>query len=404
MATRSWIGNAVATKDVWTITIANTWATSDTATVTINGKDLVVTIGSLVTTTQVATTIKEAFNGTTLTDTTASVLPASGGPSIPEFAELTATSSGAVVTLTANTAGVPHTISVTESTAGNGTATGSHATTATGPNYWDNVDNWADGSVPVSTDDVVIDRPVSILYGIDQNAVTLTSLTITERFTGDSVFIGLPVRNASGYEEYREDELKIGATTCTIRGGSKRIKINNGSVQTALSVHESGNAADTSRGAIQWRGTHSSNVVNVYGGSFYAAANGGDLATIATFRQTAGTAVLSSGCTLTTIDKSGGTLTTDAAATTVTNDGGTLTIRQGAHTTLNANGGTVNYLGTGTVTTLVVGNKATFSADGNTAGLAVTNTTLRPESTVIDTAQRITFSNSPTGWTRLTVG
>lgn len=404
MATCSWIGNAAATKDVWTDTIANTWATGDSTTVTINGKDLVITIGSLVTTTQVATTIKEAFNSSTLTDTTASVSPSAGGQSMPEFAELVATSSGSVVTLTAVTAGVPTTVSVSETTAGDGTATLAHATTATGPNYWTNTDNWAGGAVPVNSDDVIIDRPVSILYGIDQNAVTLASLTVTERFTGDSVFIGLPVRNASGYEEYREDELKISATTVSIRGGSKRIKLNTGTAQTALSVYESGNAADTARGAIQWRGTHASNVVNVYGGNFYAAANGGDTATIATFRQTAGTAVLSSGCTLTTIDKSGGTLTTDAAATTVTNDGGTITIRQGAHTTLTANGGNVQYLGTGTVTTLVVGPKATFSADGNTAALTITNTTLRPEAIVIDTANRITFTNSPTGWNKLTVG
>jgi hypothetical protein len=403
MATRSAIGNAVATKYVRTITIADTWAAADTATLTINGKDLVITIGSLVTTTQVATTIKEAFNSSTLTDTTASVLPAAGGQSIPEFAELVATSSGAVVTLTAVTAGVLHVVTESETTAGTGTATGSTTVTATGPNHWSNTDNWAEGSVPVSTDAVICDRPVSLLYDIDQNAVTLASLTFTERFTGDSVFIGLPVRNASGYEEYREDELKISSDVITIRGGSKRLKLNTGSVQTALSVHESGNAADTGRGAIQWRGTHASNVVNVYGGSFCAAANGGDVATIATYRQTAGTAVLSSGCTLTTIDKSGGTLTTDAAATTVTNDGGTITIRQGAHTTLNANGGTINYPGNGTITNFVLEPGATFNADGSTQTLTITNATIRG-GTIIDTAKRITFTNSPTGWAKLTVG
>jgi hypothetical protein len=231
MATRTWIGNAVATKDVWTITVANTWATGDTGTITINGKDLVVTIGTLVTTAQVATTLKEAWESGTFTDTTASKIPQGGGTSIPEMAELTATVSGSTVIITADTAGVPHTISVSESTAGTGTLSISHTTTATGPNYWNNVDNWAEGSVPTTGDDVVIDRPVSILYALDNNADTLTSLTIGERFSASS-YIGLPFRTSSGYEEYREDQLKVGATTITCRGASGRVKINTGSAQT----------------------------------------------------------------------------------------------------------------------------------------------------------------------------
>ncbi|WP_460997028.1 hypothetical protein, partial [Staphylococcus aureus] len=61
MALRTLINNAVDTKDAWTGTVADTWAAGDTATCSTNGKSLVVTIGSLVTPTQVATTIKEAF-------------------------------------------------------------------------------------------------------------------------------------------------------------------------------------------------------------------------------------------------------------------------------------------------------------------------------------------------------
>ena len=39
-------GGAVGVKQVDTITVANTWATSDTVTLTINGRDLLITIGS----------------------------------------------------------------------------------------------------------------------------------------------------------------------------------------------------------------------------------------------------------------------------------------------------------------------------------------------------------------------
>jgi hypothetical protein len=352
MANCDWVGNAAAIKDVWTITVANTWATSDTATVTIDGIDLVITIGSLVTTAQVATTIKEAFNGPTLTDTTATVSPSGGGVSIPQFAELTATVSGSVVTITANTAGVPHTISATESTAGSGTATGAHAITATGPNYWDNADNWAAGSVPVSTDAVRIDRPVSILYGLDQNAVTLASLTIGERFTGSSAYIGLPFRNANGYEEYRETYLKISATALTIRGASGRCKINVGTAQTAADIFTSGTANETGRAAIQFLGTHASNVLNVFGGTVGVADNDGEAATVATLRVTGGTVSCGTGATLTTVVKTGGTLTVRSSTTTLTNNAGTLNIYGGTQTLVHHMVGTLTVDGTTTITTL----------------------------------------------------
>ena len=84
MATRTWLGNAIDIAQKNTVTIANTWATSDTATLTINGKSLVVTIGSLVTTAQVATTIQQAVEGISFTDTTASVTPTDGKDDFPE--------------------------------------------------------------------------------------------------------------------------------------------------------------------------------------------------------------------------------------------------------------------------------------------------------------------------------
>lgn len=351
MATKNWIGNAVATKDVWTITVANTWATSDTGTITINGKDLVVTIGSLVTTAQVATTLKQAWESETFTDTTASKIPQGGGTSIPEMAELTATVSGSTVILTADTAGVAHTISVSESTAGSGTLSISHTTTASGPTYIDNVDNWAEGAAPVSTNDVVIDRPVSLLNALNQNAVALSSLTFGERFSSSS-YAGLPLRNANGYEEYREDYFKIGATTVTCRAASGRIKLDNGTGQTALSVYSTGTSTDTDRSAFQWIGTHASNVVNVYGGDVGIASNPGESATVATLRQTSGTVKCGSGATLTDVLKTGGTLSVKSSTTTLISNSGTTTVDGGTHTALTIGGGTTNVIGSSTVTTL----------------------------------------------------
>src|SRR3972149_4873907 len=116
MANKRWLGRAGAVAEVNTITIALTWAAGDTITVTINAKDLLVTIGTLVTTAQVATTLKQAWEGETFTDTTATVRPAGGGPDFTEYAEITATVSGSVGTLTGDTGGVGQTALLIEST------------------------------------------------------------------------------------------------------------------------------------------------------------------------------------------------------------------------------------------------------------------------------------------------
>lgn len=374
MATRTWVGDAVNIKDKWTITVANTWATGDTGTITIDGNDLVVTIGTLVTTAQVATSLKQAWEAESFTDTTASASPSGGGTSIPQMSAITATVSGSTVILTADTAGVPHTISVSESTAGDGTLAIAHTTTATGKNYWDNTDNWLENAVPVNGDDVIIDRPVSISYGIDQNTVTLASLTISERFTS-SATIGLPFRNAAGYEEYREDQLKISATTITCRGTSGLIKINVGSVATTLYLYSTGTSADTGRAAFQFVGTSASNVVNCYGGDLGIAANNGESATVATTRQDGGTLTGGTGATLTTFNKQAGTATLASSTTALLNESGTLNIRGGTHTAITHLAGTLNATGTPTLTlvrnssgTVNIGPQVTLVSIENEAG------------------------------------
>jgi hypothetical protein len=132
-----WDSVAAAVAEVNTITVANTWAQNDTCTITIHGVTLVVTVGTLVTTAQVATTIQEAWEGATLTDGSASVAPTGGGPVLRDHGNLTATVSGSVVTLTADRAGerfnTNSAMTVTESTAGDGTATLANSTPAAGP-------------------------------------------------------------------------------------------------------------------------------------------------------------------------------------------------------------------------------------------------------------------------------
>lgn len=392
MADTNYIGNAVATKDVWVITVANTWATSDVANVTINGKTLAVTIGSLTTTAQVATTIKEAWESTAFTDTTASCLPQGGGTSIGEMSELTATVSGSTVILTADSAGVPHVISVSETTAGSGTLAISNTVAASGPAFFADDDNYTGGAEPTGSDNMTIDRAVSLLYGLDQNAITLGTLEFGPGMASTS-FVGLPFRNSNGYEEYREDEFKISAATVNVRSASGRIKLNNGSVQAAVSVYSTGNSAESNRRAFQWRGTNANNTFNVFGGDVGIGANG-EAATVLTLRQTGGTCEVGANVTATTITKGDGTMILRCAATTVTNDEGTVTHWAGAITTLN-NSATWNENGTGTITTANLYDRSVLDLSGATGAITITTLNVFGLVTILDPNKRLTITNTP---------
>lgn len=373
MATRTWIGNAINIFDVWTITIADTWAAADTVTITINGNDLVITVGATDTaTTDVAQAILDAFNaasrldGTGTTDATSNV----GGQEINEFTELAATLSGSVVTLTARTAGKPIVLTVTEATAGNGTATEANATAATGRNFFNNADNWSDATVPVDDDDVVFDRGnVDCLYGLAQSAVTPTSLTIAAGYTGN---IGLPPVNIDNsskpYSEYRTRALTLGvsgdANNMAVNigqgegSGSRRLNLDFGDGQVTGNVYRTGQPIDAATPPLQIAGTHASNVWQVLRGVVGFAFLQGQSCVIATLRmgyisnQASDANVrCGSGCTLAIIEKSGGILEVNSAVgTSLKNTAGDTTINgTGAVTGLSIYGGNVFYSTTGTL-------------------------------------------------------
>lgn len=390
MANYRWVGNAVAVTQVDSAAVANTWATNDTATLSIGGKDFVVTVGSLTTTAQVATTIKQAFNGETLTDTTASCVPTiadGGAQAIPEFAEITASVSSSTVYFTGNDPGIPFTITASESTAGSGTfGAVSSVTACTGPNFANNADNWKDDSgtngTPSSTDTIIINAgSTSILYAL--TALTNTgALEIELGYTGE---IGLPDRNANGYDEYRTKYWRTDAASIIVgRGsgtGSRRINLNSGATQTALTVHGSGQPATGLDTAVNWQGTHASNAVTVLGGAVSIGYQPGAAAVVATLQQTASPSVplnrvvcANMGSAITTFTQKGGESRVKSAITTATIYAGTFTWQGGGTlATLNLLGGTMYVYGSSTITTCTISGEAVldFSRDGTSR--AVTN-------------------------------
>jgi hypothetical protein len=391
MTTRIWKGKAKNVTQVNTVTIANTWAANDTITITVDGIEFVVTIGSLVTTSQVATTLYEAFNGSgSLTDTTASCSPTmaqGGAQAIPQLKEIVATVSSAVVTLTARTSGKPFTITVTETTAGTGTATGATATAATGQNFWDNADNWSGDTVPVDDDVVVFNSgAISCKYNLT-TAIQPAQVIVTKGYTGT---IGLPEINIDSssypYNEYRTKYLTFddNSVTCTYDlaygegSGSGLIRISAGAGQSIFNTYGTGSRLVTGQPTILLIGTHAANVLNTPQGDVGVAFFASETSTLVAIRcgngTTSGaTVVCGSGVTLTSavIDVHGGNLTVNSATASADvdiNSNGTFTaLGTGAHADIDVQNGTCNYFTSGTLTTLAVRSAGVFNKDSRAA-------------------------------------
>lgn len=362
MATPRWIGAALPVKQKDSITIANTWATSDTLTVTIGIRDLTLTVGAATATSDVAAALIAMINGTSAVGTETR---SETGNNVPEFAEVTASLfSASVVHVTANTAGRPFTMTATESTAGTGTATRAAVTACTGPNFFDNADNWDTGAVPVDADTIYIDNSdVSILYGLDQSAVEPAAMYIAMSYTGQ---IGLPEVNAEGgYHEYRSTYLSIGPVILHIGGGpgagSGRIKINSTSDACALTVLASGASVDTLP-TIIWKGTNAANALVQVGGSLGVGVFGGETATLATITKNGGDLICGTGVTLSgALVHTGGSFQVNSLIdTSLTQTGGTTIIDGTANVDqLTLRGGLVVYNTSGTL-----GGATVISGDG----------------------------------------
>lgn len=396
MATVIWKGDAQATAQVTRCTIGGTIEVGDTFSVTIGSKTLTFAAASTTAAT-VAAAIVSAWNAL-----------ASG--QYPEFAAITAIDAGSgAFDLTAKTAGVPFIVALATAESGGGAAdaqtfTQSTLAAASGGAFWSLPANWSTGAVPVNGDDVVLQNSANpILYGLDQSAVTLASLTIDQSFTGT---IGLPRANSAGYVEYRELYLKIGATSIVIgRGegaGSGRIKIDTLAVQTSVNMLNSGTPAENGLPAIFWKGTHASNAVSIAKGSLAVAIFAGETATLASIKQGYRTNVasdsdlrLGAGCSLSScpIIKLGGTLETNSNFSSLTQSGGEAAIAEGGPATLNLYGGAVRYKSaTGCATTVVAsGGELDFRQDMRSR--TFTTVSLRKGGAIRDPGKTVTFTN-----------
>jgi len=309
----------------------------------------------------------------------------------PYFAAVTWTNpSAGNITGTADEGGVPFTAVLAKTGGGTGTVTDFSDTTAfSGPNDWGTGANWSLRVIPVNSDDVVIkDGSSNIFWGLDQNAVTLDSITIHRTYTGK---IGLnrtqfakdsnPENLDSTKQEYRDDYLKIGSDRNDIGftdntqnpGGSLRIKIDNNQAAASETVIYSTSAGSSELGlpsvrlllndssanidirsapggvgvAIDKPGeTSTAGKITITDNSTGSKFLSGDGLTLTNYKQNGGTNFLNLAATITTVEVAGGSLATegDYAVATGTINGGTWNANHIktigiAITTLNVDGG-----------------------------------------------------------------
>jgi hypothetical protein len=393
VATVIWKGDSAPVAQVTTCTVGGTIDAAQVFAVTIGSKTLRVAAGGT-TATAVVAAIVSAWN-------------ALNAIAYPEFAGISiANNLDGSFTLT-GAPGVPFSVTLI-TTEGDGspadheTFTQATSTAATGPAFWLEPKNWSTGSVPVSNDDVVVQNSsANILYGLDQQSVTLASLSIDQSFTGT---IGLPRTNPAGYVEYRGTYLQIKAAAIAIGagagGGSGRIKLDTGIAQVALSVLNSGSPSETGVKSILWKGTHASNTVTLSKGSFGAAVFAGETATIATLKIGFRTNVagdcdvqLGAGCTLTAIVKTGGNLELNSSFSTLLHSAGETTIAAGTPASLTISGGSVRYRTAGNYTQATVSGGGELDFRQDLRGRGGTNTTLYAGAILRDPAKTVTFTN-----------
>lgn len=428
----TWIGGRPVVEYSNTITIGGTWVAGETLSVTIDGVALVLTIGTAVATTDVATALQAAWEGTSL-GTGYSASPY--GTESARHYELVATVSGSVVTVTERafnsvTEGKQFpSISVSE-TSTSGTITLGGGNTPTGPHKWSDAANWLDGVVPVNTDTIDITGPYDIRDGLDQSAVLATAtIRIPASFINS---LGLPrmrdITLASGevesFAEYRRTSLLTnsgGAITVYVGDGdgegSPMVKIDFGGNACSVYVYETGDPTIETEPAVFLSNANSGSLYQ-FGGTVGIDFYPEDTASIITTAyvstragiesepeliagHTAGSTLITSGFV------KGGTATINCALAAtyawVCADGGTLNMRGAvdAAALLKAYGGLINLDSTGgTLGTLNIadgspGVHGSVIIAGGLGALTITNCNMYSAGTslTVEGRRSVTFTN-----------
>ena len=380
MATRIWTGQGINRAQVNRLAPTVISSGSGSFTVTINNN----------------TAVFNSTSADSLAVVCAGIVDAVNSADAPEFGEVSATTDDTYVYLTANTPGTPFTS--TSSATGTSAALTTSTTTANkSRNDWSDTLNWAGGTVPVDTDDVIVENTdQSILYGLDQSSINLVTLTIRETFTGT---IGLPNINPNGYYEYRSTVLtfaEVATLTITHNSGdpAQRFRITVGDNDCDLIVNGPVDSAPSTYGVVEWDAGTGTHTVAVNNGSVAIAPDTQDSVTVSTLKAVDSAVNTGPNATVTTatLDGQSSAIFGKSPATLTLNGGSYAQIQSGAATTLTITRGQVVWQG-GNITTLTVSPTSSISFDEDKAAITVTNTTLHYNGTLLDGNKRVTYTN-----------
>lgn len=328
-------------------------------------------------------------SNTTAAATVATAWNALSSTVYPEFAEITATSSGTTFQLTMDTAGRDFSCYLTPlETDGSGSdaqtiesgtsaTLGTTATANSGPNDWGVAANWSTAATPTTGDTVILENSnVDILYGLSQSAVTLSAFIIRGSYSGK---LGNNQYNTAGtqYREYRPTHLAISSTTCEIGSGdgqgSGLIRIAFGSNANVTTVWNTSASVESGSFACNITGSHANNKLYAYGGSVSVAQFGGQTSRYpvvglngAIGAGRAPTVWLGSGVTADeAVTQSAGSLFLNAGSASLVCYGGKATLNAGAHPIITAIGGevVVNTADTIGATSITVGSTGVLDFD-----------------------------------------
>ncbi len=234
------------------------------------------------------------------------------------------------------------------------------------------------------------DNSATVPTGPMPGAATLTSLTISQTFSGTIGTAGL-----GGYWQVNATTVNIGAPGAGIPGvGSAQVKLDNSSIQTTWNVFNSGQST-TGYEPVMLKGSHASNVLNAMGGTTGIGTtqpgeltSAGGTITVATINATGNGTTVNAGSSvvLTTLNvASGASILTNSAATTCTvSSGSTANLKgSGAVTTINNTGTVYHNIRNGGTGSTTINNfpGGTVDFSGQPAAVTIGTMNIYPGST-----------------------
>jgi hypothetical protein len=265
--------------------------------------------------------------------------------------------------------------------------------------------NYSPTGVPIAGDNLFVEAnpsgtDYSMITGLTAfQAITLASFNVASSYTGT---IGLTTAGSSSY-------LGLGGTNSSAitvnigyssgntvaSSGAPLVKLDLGSMRGTVNVTSTNQSSLLeSGGPVALLGTHTSNTLNLINGIVSIAADPLEVSNFRTI-NTSGTLFMGTGCTTSFPNVYGGVSTIQSGVGTLTMTGGTVNfIGSGTLGLGTLTGGRLNYLSTGTATTISAQN-STVDFSGDSRAKTVTTINLNNSSLNISNGVKnsITITN-----------